>query len=175
MNFLIDRTRQWKCTREKICIRARREGGGEGGHVLGSRSFTPPSLLPTSTSTPAMATTDCTQLLQNSDVSGIGVRISFYLQSLFLGEQLLAHGHCPPWFSTDRLSALLSARSGEVDDVSGALQILVTTNVAYVIASFVSGFSSQPQITYQECVFFPPSLLPSFFSFGSIWTDDRRL
>jgi len=29
----------------------------------------------------------CTQLQHNGDVSGIGVRVSFYVQTVFLGEQ----------------------------------------------------------------------------------------
>ncbi|KZP08197.1 hypothetical protein FIBSPDRAFT_1052534 [Athelia psychrophila] len=46
----------------------------------------------------------------NTDISGVGVRISFYLQTLFLGFQ--------------------AARSGSGDDITGAEYTLIATNIA---------------------------------------------
>lgn len=68
----------------------------------------------------------------NTDIGGIGVRISFYLQSLFL--------------------ALLSARSKSFNETSGALYTLVTTNIAMVVTSFILGFKSSPEISFHEYV-----------------------
>jgi len=66
----------------------------------------------------------------NIDVSGFGVRISFYLQTLFL--------------------ALLSVRSGEVAEATNSLLLLVATNIAMVVASLILGFKNNPEITLQD-------------------------
>lgn len=66
----------------------------------------------------------------NTDISGIGVRISFYLQALFL--------------------ALLSARSGSLDEISGALYTLIATNIAMAVTSLILGFKPSPEISFHE-------------------------
>ncbi|KAJ7745622.1 hypothetical protein B0H14DRAFT_2637098 [Mycena olivaceomarginata] len=55
----------------------------------------------------------------NSDISGIGVRISYYLQTLFLG--------------------CLSVRSGSLDGIAGALYTLMATNTAMAVTGLILG------------------------------------
>ncbi|KLO17533.1 hypothetical protein SCHPADRAFT_994226 [Schizopora paradoxa] len=66
----------------------------------------------------------------NTDVSGIGVRISFYLQALFL--------------------SLLSARSGSLDEITDSLYTLVATNMAMAVTSLILGFKENPEISLQD-------------------------
>ncbi|KAJ7658310.1 hypothetical protein DFH06DRAFT_1327588 [Mycena polygramma] len=68
----------------------------------------------------------------NSDISGIGVRISFYLQTLFLG--------------------CLSVRSSVVEEISGALYTLMATNTAMAITGLILGLKPEPEITFQDAV-----------------------
>ncbi|KLO09387.1 hypothetical protein SCHPADRAFT_943680 [Schizopora paradoxa] len=66
----------------------------------------------------------------NTDISGIGVRISFYVQTLIL--------------------VLLTVCSEYLDDVEVSLLTLSVTNMAMVVTSLILGFQSNPQITLQD-------------------------
>lgn len=68
----------------------------------------------------------------NTDISGIGVRISFYLQTLFLG--------------------FLSARSGYLHEISGALYTLMATNMATALTAFILGLKPEPAITFHDAL-----------------------
>ncbi|KAJ7624281.1 hypothetical protein DFH06DRAFT_1445953 [Mycena polygramma] len=68
----------------------------------------------------------------NSDISGIGVRISYYLQTFFLG--------------------CLSVRSGSVDEITGALYTLIATNTAMAVTGLILGLKPTPEITFQDAV-----------------------
>ncbi|KAF7344024.1 hypothetical protein MVEN_01691800 [Mycena venus] len=68
----------------------------------------------------------------NTDISGIGVRLSYYLQTLFLG--------------------CLSARSGSLDEIAGALYTLMATNTAMAVTALILGLKPQPEITLQDGV-----------------------
>ncbi|KAJ7657267.1 hypothetical protein DFH06DRAFT_1297935, partial [Mycena polygramma] len=68
----------------------------------------------------------------NTDISGIGVRISYYLQTLFLG--------------------CLSVRSGSVDEISGAVYTLMATNTAMAVTGLILGLKPDPEITFQDAV-----------------------
>jgi len=68
----------------------------------------------------------------NTDISGIGVRISFYLQTLFLG--------------------CLSARSRSLDEVTGSLYTLVATNVAMAVSSLILGLKPEPEISFHDAL-----------------------
>ncbi|KAJ7809109.1 hypothetical protein B0H14DRAFT_2867619, partial [Mycena olivaceomarginata] len=52
----------------------------------------------------------------NTDISGLGVRVSFYLQTVFLG--------------------CLSARSTSPEEVTGALYTLLATNTGMAVTAF---------------------------------------
>ncbi|KAF7333036.1 hypothetical protein MVEN_02410000 [Mycena venus] len=75
--------------------------------------------------------TSCAHAL-NSDISGIGVRISYYLQTLFLG--------------------CLSARSGSLDEIAGALYTLMATNAAMAVTGLILGLKPAPEISFQDGV-----------------------
>ncbi|PVF96966.1 hypothetical protein CPB86DRAFT_786453 [Serendipita vermifera] len=66
----------------------------------------------------------------NMDVSGIGVRVSFYLQTLFL--------------------AYLSARSNSPDETASSLYTLIVTNSAMIVAALTLGLRSAPEVTFQD-------------------------
>ncbi|KAJ7624287.1 hypothetical protein DFH06DRAFT_1445958 [Mycena polygramma] len=68
----------------------------------------------------------------NPDISGIGVRISYYLQTFFLG--------------------CLSVRSGSVDEITGALYTLIATNTAMSVTGLILGLKADPEITFQDAV-----------------------
>ncbi|KAJ6554329.1 hypothetical protein B0H19DRAFT_144969 [Mycena capillaripes] len=68
----------------------------------------------------------------NTDISGIGVRISYYLQTLFLG--------------------FLSARSGSLDEITGALYTLMATNSAMAVTGLILGLKSEPEISFQDAI-----------------------
>jgi len=68
----------------------------------------------------------------NVDVSGIGIRVSFYLQDLFL--------------------AYLSARSGSDDEIAGALTLLIVTNMAMASTSLMLGLKPNPDITLFDAI-----------------------
>ena len=85
----------------------------------------------------------------NNDVSGIGVRISFYLQTLLLGETSTGTEVVASWL-TDLLPACLSARSGSPDEITGALYTLIATNMAMAITALILGLRPEPEITFHE-------------------------
>ncbi|KAF7367976.1 hypothetical protein MSAN_00863200 [Mycena sanguinolenta] len=66
----------------------------------------------------------------NTDISGIGVRVSFYLQTLFL--------------------SCLCARSGSPDEIAGALYTLLFTNTAMAVTALILGFQPNPEITFHD-------------------------
>ncbi|KAJ7135944.1 hypothetical protein C8R44DRAFT_848713 [Mycena epipterygia] len=72
----------------------------------------------------------CQYLTRNTDISGIGVRVSYYLQTLFLGA--------------------LSVRSGSLDEISGALYTLMATNTAMAVTGLILGLKPQPEISFQD-------------------------
>ncbi|KAF7360392.1 hypothetical protein MVEN_00769000 [Mycena venus] len=68
----------------------------------------------------------------NTDVSGIGVRVSFYLQTLFL--------------------SCLTLRSGSLDEITGALYTLLATNTAMAVTALILGFLPAPQISLHDAL-----------------------
>ncbi|KAJ7731815.1 hypothetical protein DFH07DRAFT_150502 [Mycena maculata] len=68
----------------------------------------------------------------NTDISGIGVRVSFYLQTLFL--------------------SCLSARSGSLDEISGALYTLLATNTAMAVTALILGLKPSPEISFHDAL-----------------------
>ncbi|KAJ6554324.1 hypothetical protein B0H19DRAFT_1153163 [Mycena capillaripes] len=78
-----------------------------------------------------MTTPPCSYTL-NTDISGIGVRISYYLQTLFLG--------------------FLSARSGSLDEITGALYTLMATNSAMAVTGLILGLKPAPEISFQDAL-----------------------
>ncbi|KAJ7191331.1 hypothetical protein GGX14DRAFT_600848 [Mycena pura] len=68
----------------------------------------------------------------NTDISGIGVRISFYLQTLFL--------------------SCLSARSNKLDEITGALYTLLFTNTAMAVTALILGMKPVPEITFHDAL-----------------------
>ncbi|KAJ7602559.1 hypothetical protein DFH06DRAFT_1488646 [Mycena polygramma] len=72
------------------------------------------------------------QYALNTDISGIGVRVSYYLQTLFLG--------------------FLSARSGSLDEIAGALYTLMATNSAMAVTGLILGLKRSPEITLQDAL-----------------------
>lgn len=85
----------------------------------------------------------------NLDVSGIGVRISFYLQTLFLGEYCSLYAPSQRAL-TSSILACLSARSGSLDEITGTLYTLIATNMAMAVTSLLLGLKPQPEISFQE-------------------------
>lgn len=75
---------------------------------------------------------DCTTceclITPNPDISGIGVRVSFYLQAILLGMKIIPKLQLPTL--TFLVSALLAARSPEQAEITDALTTLVVTNLA---------------------------------------------
>jgi len=68
----------------------------------------------------------------NNDISGLGVRISFYLQTLFL--------------------AFLCARSTSLDEIIGALYTLIATNMAIAVTSLLLGLKPDPEISLPDAL-----------------------
>ncbi|KAJ7233728.1 hypothetical protein B0H12DRAFT_1239251 [Mycena haematopus] len=66
----------------------------------------------------------------NADISGIGVRVSFYLQTLFL--------------------SCLCVRSGSPDEIAEALYTLLLTNTAMAITALILGFQPTPEISFHD-------------------------
>ncbi|KAJ6570327.1 hypothetical protein B0H10DRAFT_2108502 [Mycena sp. CBHHK59/15] len=66
----------------------------------------------------------------NTDISGIGVRVSFYLQTLFL--------------------SCLSARSGSLNEITGALYTLIATNTAMAVTALILGLKPTPEISFHD-------------------------
>ena len=85
----------------------------------------------------------------NTDISGIGVRISFYLQTLFLGTRASLVGFY--WRLISRLG-FLSARSGSIHEIAGALYTLMSTNAAMGVTGLILGLKPVPEISLQEYV-----------------------
>ncbi|KAJ6542537.1 hypothetical protein DFH09DRAFT_1173928 [Mycena vulgaris] len=68
----------------------------------------------------------------NTDISGIGVRVSFYLQTLFL--------------------SCLSARSGDLNEIAGALYTLLATNTAMAVTALILGLKPAPEISFHDAL-----------------------
>ncbi|KAF7303414.1 hypothetical protein MIND_00569900 [Mycena indigotica] len=68
----------------------------------------------------------------NTDISGPGVRLSFYLQTLFL--------------------SCLFARSEQLDEITGALYTLLSTNTAMAVTALILGFQPHPAISYHDAL-----------------------
>ncbi|KZP31987.1 hypothetical protein FIBSPDRAFT_944577 [Athelia psychrophila] len=68
----------------------------------------------------------------NIDISGIGFRISFYLQTLFLGFQ--------------------AARSGLREDINGAEYTLTLTNIAMAGTALYLGLKPEPDISFHDAL-----------------------
>lgn len=85
----------------------------------------------------------------NADISGIGVRTSFYLQTLFLGTRASFVRFY--WELISRLG-FLSARSGSIYEIAGALYTLMSTNAAMGITGLILGLKPIPEISLQEYV-----------------------
>ncbi|KAJ6479548.1 hypothetical protein C8R47DRAFT_609126 [Mycena vitilis] len=66
----------------------------------------------------------------NTDISGIGVRVSFYLQTLFL--------------------SCLCARSESPDEIAGALYTLLFTNTAMAVTALILGLKPVPEISFHD-------------------------
>jgi hypothetical protein len=84
----------------------------------------------------------------NTDISGIGVRISFYLQTIFLGENTQEFPLTAP--SLTGHLACLSAKSQELPEITGALYTLIATNMAMAVASLILGTKPEPEISFHE-------------------------
>jgi len=80
----------------------------------------------------------------NTDVSGIGVRISFYLQILFL--------------------ACLSARSGSLDEITTSLYTLIATNMAMAVTALILGWKPNPEISFHDALVVFYLLFMSWFT-----------
>ncbi|KAF7343072.1 hypothetical protein MVEN_01737600 [Mycena venus] len=79
-----------------------------------------------------MSCTDGGGPSMNTDISGIGVRVSFYLQTLFLG--------------------CLSARSVSLDEITGAFYTLLATNTGIAVTALILGFKSTPEISFHDAL-----------------------
>ncbi|KAE9407754.1 hypothetical protein BT96DRAFT_986397 [Gymnopus androsaceus JB14] len=72
----------------------------------------------------------CSSPVPNSDISGIGVRVSFYLQYV--------------------LAVLSCAASPEVQEVEDALLTICITNIAYCVTTLLLSFRTPPQLTLYD-------------------------
>ncbi|KAF7964933.1 hypothetical protein HWV62_1619 [Athelia sp. TMB] len=68
----------------------------------------------------------------NTDISGVGVRVSFYLQTIFL--------------------ALQAARSATQDEIAGAEYTLIATNMAMAITALILGLKPIPEISFHDAL-----------------------
>ncbi|KAJ7476766.1 hypothetical protein FB451DRAFT_1243901 [Mycena latifolia] len=68
----------------------------------------------------------------NTDISGIGVRVSFYLQTLFL--------------------SCLCARSGDMNEIASALYTLLATNTAMAVTALILGLKPAPDISFHDAL-----------------------
>ncbi|KAJ6568749.1 hypothetical protein B0H19DRAFT_1256467 [Mycena capillaripes] len=66
----------------------------------------------------------------NTDISGPGVRVSFYLQTLFL--------------------SCLCARSASIDEIIGALYTLLFTNTAMAVTALILGLKPNAEISFHD-------------------------
>ncbi|KAJ7058755.1 hypothetical protein C8F01DRAFT_1147110 [Mycena amicta] len=76
--------------------------------------------------------TDGSRPMMNTDISGPGVRISFYLQTLFL--------------------SCLFARSESLDEITGALYTLLSTNTAMAVTALILAFKPHPEISFHDAL-----------------------
>ncbi|KAJ7759520.1 hypothetical protein B0H16DRAFT_1884890 [Mycena metata] len=83
----------------------------------------------------------------NTDISGIGVRVSFYLQTVFLGNTLFSY---LVLFQLSANPGCLSARSTSPEEVTGALYTLLATNTGMAVTAFILGFKSRPEISLHD-------------------------
>ena len=85
-------------------------------------------------------------------VGGIGVRISFYLQALFLGN-LLSTPLLLIRMHLNGTVAWLSARSASFKEKRSSLYALIATNIAMVVTTTtILSFKPKPEVTLQEYV-----------------------
>ncbi|KIM74202.1 hypothetical protein PILCRDRAFT_828496 [Piloderma croceum F 1598] len=66
----------------------------------------------------------------NTDISGIGVRISFYLQTIFL--------------------TCLSMKSQKLLEITGAFYTLIAMNMAVAVTSLILGLRAEPEISFHD-------------------------
>ena len=95
-------------------------------------------------------TFNCSTLAPNADITGPGVRTSFYVQTVSLGEC----GRCvdlrsPSYHSTLALLSLRT-RDDEPGQADTPLWTLTLTNMAYITATLGMGFRRQPTLTLYE-------------------------
>jgi hypothetical protein len=83
----------------------------------------------------------------NTDVSGEGVRISFYLQALFLCTLNSLTSDSPELIHK---LAVLTARSENKEEISNALYTLIMTNVALAVTTLILGLKPEPGMSLQE-------------------------
>ena len=83
----------------------------------------------------------------NNDISGIGVRVSFYIQTLLLGALStpfsMFHSKASP-------SAILCTRSGSLDEIMSAMYTLISTNMAIAVTALILGLKPNPEISLHE-------------------------
>lgn len=93
----------------------------------------------------------------NTDIAGIGVRISTYVQSLLTSKCLIPQRIPSPSISrltrSHRLVVFLTV-SPDIDKVYDQSFPFVIMNISVMVAALVLGFSANPQISLQECVRF---------------------
>lgn len=87
----------------------------------------------------------------NPDVSGIGVRTSFYAQAVLLGvfTSLKISWICSLMANE---TALLAARSNNQNEITDALTTLIVTNLAICVTTLYLGLKSDPDLNLYECV-----------------------
>jgi len=100
----------------------------------------------------------------NTDVSGIGVRVSFYVQTLLLAAQ-----------------ACLSARSnsgGAFLEITSAFYTLIATNMAMSITALILGLKPNPEISFHDAlaVFYLLTLswVTIFFSLSALSNIEEK-
>jgi len=86
----------------------------------------------------------------NTDIGGLGVRISFYMQTIFLGGcySPLLHLTLNPRHVLQL--AALSARSEKLEENMGALSTLIATNMAMAVTALILGLRPEPEMSFQE-------------------------
>lgn len=86
----------------------------------------------------------------NPSISGIGLRIALYLQTLLFGESLLLLISFKA--SINKFLGWISVLGHDSSEGVSAINSLLVTNFAFILSAFVWGFSSQPMMVLQECV-----------------------
>jgi hypothetical protein len=94
----------------------------------------------------------------NTDIAGIGVRISTYVQAFLASE---SHGQSinGAVLNCDRL-VVITTVSSELEEIHGQALTYVIMNISVITAALFLGFSSDPQISLQEFVRFLSYLHP---------------